>query len=190
MCTDERGRAPVAPVSYGVTWGGPAQHARRFMTVAAAAALAVGVAGPAVAQAATPSAAAPVQVLVREAPGAGGAAQQAVNHLGGSVGRELKLINGFSATVPADRLDALRAVPGVVEVSENAALTLSDADVTGQVSQTGSLYTLANQVTGASALWNAGATGQGVDVALIDSGIIPVKGLDTAGKVVNGPDLS
>jgi subtilisin family serine protease len=190
MCTDERGRAPVAPTSYGVTWGGLPQHARRFLTVAAATALAVGVAGPAVAQAATPSAAAPVQVLVREAPDAGGAAAQAVSRLGGSVGRELKLINGFSASVPADRLDALRAVPGVVEVSENAALTLSDADVTGQVSQTGSLYTLANQVTGASALWNAGATGQGVDIALVDSGVVPVTGLKTAGKVVYGPDLT
>ena len=33
-------------------------------------------------------------------------------------------------------------------------------------------------------------TGQGVGVALIDSGIAPVKGLSQPGKVVNGPDLS
>jgi serine protease AprX len=164
-------------------------HARRFMTVAAATAITVGVAGPAVAQTATPSAAAPVPVVVREASGAGGAAQQAVSHLGGSVGRELGLINGFTATVPADRLDALRAVPGVAEVTEDAGLTLSDADVTGQVSQTGSLYTLANQITGASALWDQGATGQGVDVALVDSGVVPVNGL-SSGKVVYGPDLT
>ena len=78
MCTDERGRAPVAPPSFGVTWGGLPMHARRLMTVAAATAITVGVAGPAVAEAATPSAAAPVSVVVREAPGAGSAAQQAV----------------------------------------------------------------------------------------------------------------
>jgi serine protease AprX len=165
-------------------------HARRLLTVAAATAITVGVAGPAVAEAATPSAAAPVQVVVREDPGAGAAAQQAVARLGGSVGRELKLINGFTASVPADRLDVLRAVPGVAEVTENAGLTLSDADVAGQVSQDGSLYTLANQVTGASALWNLGATGQGVDVGLIDSGVVPVDGLTSAGKVVYGPDLT
>jgi serine protease AprX len=49
---------------------------------------------------------------------------------------------------------------------------------------------------GASAVWAkrdaAGrrVTGQGVGVALIDSGIAPVKALGQAGKVINGPDLS
>ncbi|HEX3226258.1 MAG TPA: S8 family serine peptidase [Gaiellaceae bacterium] len=43
---------------------------------------------------------------------------------------------------------------------------------------------------GAPAWWNAGYTGQGVDVAMIDSGVSRVSGLDGAGKVVYGPDLS
>ncbi len=34
------------------------------------------------------------------------------------------------------------------------------------------------------------ATGQGIDVALIDSGVTPVDGLDQPGKIINGPDLS
>jgi serine protease AprX len=34
------------------------------------------------------------------------------------------------------------------------------------------------------------ATGKGVDVALIDTGIAPVQGLTSPGKVINGPDLS
>jgi serine protease AprX len=38
--------------------------------------------------------------------------------------------------------------------------------------------------------WNAGYTGQGVDVAVIDTGVAPVAGLDGPGKVINGPDLS
>ncbi|RSM74309.1 peptidase S8 and S53 subtilisin kexin sedolisin [Actinoplanes sp. ATCC 53533] len=38
--------------------------------------------------------------------------------------------------------------------------------------------------------WGRKLTGQGIGVALIDSGIAPVKGLDQTGKVVNGPDLS
>ena len=44
--------------------------------------------------------------------------------------------------------------------------------------------------SGATAFWNAGFTGQGVDVAVIDTGISPVEGLATSGKVVYGPDLS
>ena len=43
--------------------------------------------------------------------------------------------------------------------------------------------------TGAQAYWNAGYTGQGVGVALIDSGVTQVAGLDS-GNVVYGPDLS
>ena len=45
-------------------------------------------------------------------------------------------------------------------------------------------------ITGATAWWNAGYTGKGVDVALIDTGVAPVEGLATAGKIVYGPDLS
>jgi serine protease AprX len=46
------------------------------------------------------------------------------------------------------------------------------------------------QYLGARAWWAAGYTGAGVDVALIDTGVSPVEGLATAGKIVNGPDLS
>jgi serine protease AprX len=143
-----------------------------------------------VAQAATASGAAPVRVVVREAPGAGALPEQVVQRLGGTVLRDLPIIGGFSARVPGDRLAALRASAGVAEVTEDAALTLSDADVAGQVAQAGSLYTLANQVTGAAQMWSAGATGKGVDVALVDSGVVPVEGLKTPGKVFYGPDLT
>jgi serine protease AprX len=44
--------------------------------------------------------------------------------------------------------------------------------------------------TGATAWWNAGYTGAGVDIALIDTGVSPVEGLATPGKIVYGPDLS
>ncbi len=44
--------------------------------------------------------------------------------------------------------------------------------------------------TGATTWWNAGFTGRGVDVAVIDTGVSPVPGLDAPGKIINGPDLS
>ena len=36
----------------------------------------------------------------------------------------------------------------------------------------------------------AQATGAGIDVALVDSGVSPVTGLNAKNKVVNGPDIS
>ena len=46
------------------------------------------------------------------------------------------------------------------------------------------------QVVGAQQAWQAGATGQGVDVAVVDTGVTPVDGLGAPNKVVYGPDLS
>jgi serine protease AprX len=44
-------------------------------------------------------------------------------------------------------------------------------------------------VVGADRLHARGYTGRGVGVALVDTGVVPVRGL-TSGNVVNGPDLS
>ena len=46
-----------------------------------------------------------------------------------------------------------------------------------------------NQIIGADQAWAAGYTGAGVDVALIDTGVALVPGIQSA-NVVNGPDLS
>lgn len=53
----------------------------------------------------------------------------------------------------------------------------------------GSLNAIA-LMTGAQAMWNSGFTGQGIGVAVIDTGVARVPGLDRAGKVIDGPDLS
>ena len=44
-------------------------------------------------------------------------------------------------------------------------------------------------VIGADRMYSRGVTGRGVGVALVDTGVVPVRGL-TNGNVVNGPDLS
>jgi serine protease AprX len=46
------------------------------------------------------------------------------------------------------------------------------------------------QVVGAPQAWAAGADGHGVDVAVLDTGVAPVPGLDAPNKLVYGPDLS
>jgi serine protease AprX len=70
------------------------------------------------------------------------------------------------------------------------------ADGTYQAKQDpGSLFTV-DKAIGARELWSQTdasgqpLTGQGVSVALLDSGVSPVAGLDAAGKVTYGPDLS
>ena len=50
--------------------------------------------------------------------------------------------------------------------------------------------TAVTQRTGVTGWWNAGYTGSGVDVAVIDTGVSPVAGLNGLGKIVYGPDLS
>ena len=54
---------------------------------------------------------------------------------------------------------------------------------------TGDLRNVA-KIIGADQLWNQGITGKGVDVAVIDTGVAPVPGLNAPGKVIDGPDLS
>ncbi len=59
----------------------------------------------------------------------------------------------------------------------------------------GSLFTVTTAI-GARTLWahtdvnGRAITGQGVTVAVLDSGVAPVTGLDQPGKLVQGPDLS
>ena len=128
--------------------------------------------------------------------------------VGGTLDRSMPSINGFSAWLPTDNIARLEAQTGVLEVSDDAALTAPAAEsspsgVQGQAVEgfvesefgrsgggqsfprlTGDAVTA---VIGADELHQAGLTGAGVDIALIDTGVAPVPGV---GRVVNGPDLS
>ncbi len=44
--------------------------------------------------------------------------------------------------------------------------------------------------TGVEPMWDLGYTGAGIDVAVIDTGVNAVAGLDGEGKIVDGPDFS
>ncbi len=46
------------------------------------------------------------------------------------------------------------------------------------------------QAIGLEEVWALGHTGAGIDVAVIDTGVTPVAGLDAPGKIVDGPDFS
>lgn len=111
-----------------------------------------------------------------------GALRDAVLHAGGVVRRELPLVGGLSARVPASRLRLLAGRPGVRAVT---------ADRVGAVQ--GHRYD--DSVSASSYAWSSGAAsswgtsrGEGVSVAVLDTGVTPVADLE--GRVVSGPDLS
>jgi serine protease AprX len=73
-------------------------------------------------------------------------------------------------------------------VTENQSVAMQAA-ASAPTTDAGSLYST-TVATGAQGYWKAGFTGKGIDVAVVDTGTAPVPGLATAGKLVNGPDLS
>ena len=78
--------------------------------------------------------------------------------------------------------------PGVTSVTPDGALHLL-SDSYSAYSDPYSTYSVENQA-GTRYLWGQNATGAGVDVGLIDSGVVPVQGLNSPGQVINGPDLT
>jgi serine protease AprX len=131
-----------------------------------------------------------VSVIVRERQHAGNGPERMVQRLGGRVGRHIGIVNAFVATVPRSRLGTLESTAGIHSVTLNRQVRLaSDVDGFDQQEDPGSMFSV-YMSTGADEMWDKGYTGKGVDVALIDSGVVPVEGLETAGKIVNGADLS
>ncbi len=127
-------------------------------------------------------------VIVRQAPGAGDLPEQLVAASGGTVGIDLAVIDGFAAEVPSQAIASLAANASIASITPNAALELQ-GDGYNAGPDVGSMHSTA-RLTGATAYWSAGFTGSGVDVAIIDSGVTPVMGLNEPGKILRGPDLS
>jgi serine protease AprX len=131
-----------------------------------------------------------VSVIVRDAPNAAGAAERAVEAIGGAVTQRLAIINGLAATVPVRSIATLARTPGVQSVTPNGSVHLQ-----GQVdgydpnwsTPTGSWKRNIEAIK-AKDVWKAGFLGQGIDVALLDSGVAPVEGIND--HLINGPDLS
>ena len=142
-----------------------------------------------------PASAAPVSgagsYVVRATAVGLGLATAGVARAGGHVERRLGIINGLSARLPAGAADALRSAPGVLSVTGNGAVRLLST-VTEPYNPAIDGYSLAAQeaASGVRQAWARGYTGQGIDVAVLDSGVAPVDGLTTPGKVVLGPDLT
>jgi serine protease AprX len=140
-----------------------------------------------------------LDVVVRAEAGHSAAAIRAFVALGGEVGTALPIIDGFSGTITDDVVDDLIAHAAVATVTSDidlapmstptAPVPPADPSLGPLAGDTGSLSAI-TRITGAQAMWDQGYAGQGIDVAVIDTGVSRVPGLDQPGKVLDGPDLS
>lgn len=149
---------------------------------------------PAVAAPKTSAAGATTQLpagtyLVEVRPGSMAAVTAGLSAHGVTVRRTMAALDTVVAQVPTGHLAQL-SDPRIVSVSKDSNVGL--ASWRGDWAPSGdpnSLYTVASTI-GARNAWGHGITGSGVGVALIDSGVAPEAGLDSPGKIVQGPDLS
>jgi serine protease AprX len=121
----------------------------------------------------------PVKVIVQKRWAADRGPELAVQRLGGRVTRALPIVAGFAAVLPGGRaLADLAREPGVRAVSPDRTVRVqgSMAAVGGQIR---SVYP---KVVRADDAWRNGVTGQGVTVAVVDTGIAEVP--DLAGRIV------
>ncbi|HUP83343.1 MAG TPA: S8 family serine peptidase [Candidatus Limnocylindria bacterium] len=128
-------------------------------------------------------------VIVRSTADSLASAERLVVSLGGRIDLQLGIINGFRATVPSAALARLAHAPQIWSITPDAPVHMNAVDPTlgYDTGDNGSPYLVAKAV-GATSAWQAGVTGAGVDVAVIDTGVAPLPELKN--RVVYGPDLS
>ncbi|MGA3184931.1 MAG: S8 family serine peptidase [Candidatus Dormibacteria bacterium] len=131
---------------------------------------------------------APTPVIVRGSPGTLATVDQEIARAGGRVTEQIPLITASAAEVPSGALDWLSEQPGIVEVTPDGPVQLTSSSYS-PTTNAGSLYSV-EQSLGVDQAWQDGYTGSGIGVALIDTGVNPVVGLDASGQIINGADLS
>jgi serine protease AprX len=108
------------------------------------------------------------------------AAVRAVAASGGRTTRELPIVDGVAATVPASALPLLRSAPGVRAVTDDRSVVVQSDPVDGTDPAAAYPDPVVNREVNADVAHALGVTGKGVVVALIDTGISPSPDLLTA----------
>ncbi len=108
----------------------------------------------------------------------------AVLQVGGSILTQYHIINGVEASILTAVEPVLEALPGIIVTPDVAVSVQSTTESTGPHTPSDAFL----QETGATQLATAGDTGQGVTVAVLDTGIDNLP--DFAGRLVGGVDLT
>jgi serine protease AprX len=169
----------------GSSGAGVGHQARVFRNkgrITAACAAAITLAGTLMASAPAASAS-PSETVIVTATGLLSPAA-AVLELGGTVLTQYDLINGVDASIPTAVEPVLAALPGIVVTPDISVSVQSTTESTGPHPPSDVFL----QETGATRLASAGDTGQGVTVAVLDTGIDDLP--DFAGRLVGGVDLT
>ncbi len=97
-----------------------------------------------------------------------------VNDAGGSVRADLGIIDAVAADVPAGRVDELARADGVRWISLDAGVSSTDdhGDGARDRSTDAQPRNVYPEAIGADQLWDEGDRGQGVGVAVVDTGIV------------------
>jgi len=112
-----------------------------------------------------------VNVIVQQWNGADTGPGALVASLGGQVTRQLPVVAGFAATVPADSVATLIANPGIRVVSPDHPVYPQLTSTAPSLAERPSVY---RETVGATAAATRGFTGAGATVAIIDTGVTNV----------------
>jgi serine protease AprX len=169
-------------IAYGVSWTDE-RPIRRVTAIALVALMLLSLGGIALRQGTTV-----VPVIIRSTVTELHRAERLVVAAGGRIDLPLAIISGFKATVPTASLAHLAASAAIWQITPDAPVHMNGMTSYGYDNgDDGSPYLVAKAVNATSA-WGKGYTGKGIDIALIDTGVVPLPEL--AGRVINGPDLS
>jgi serine protease AprX len=212
------GRDTRSGVALAISWNDSKKEKKgKVVALSVATALSLTVLSPAMRSSMSEGMQRMASVIVRAFPGEARDAAEAVERSGGSVGLRLRILQGFAADVPARSLKRLSADPSILAITPDKPIemhqltdTVTDplldpiaepipaptvepapepAPTYDPTVDNGSMYSTVRAIR-AKEYWKKGFTGRGVDVALIDTGVVPVEGIDNTSQVVNGPDLS
>ncbi|HEY7014388.1 MAG TPA: S8 family peptidase [Streptosporangiaceae bacterium] len=171
-------------VSFGVSFGRRARSIRwgKGRAVVAGAAVAATLAGTSIAGAPAASAGQSETVIVT----ATGLLSPvtAVLRIGGTVLNQFHIINGVEAVIPTILEPVLDALPGITVTRDVSVSVQSTTESTGPHTPSDAFL----PQTGATQLAASGDTGQGVTVAVLDTGIDKLP--DFSGRLAGGVDLS
>jgi serine protease AprX len=105
---------------------------------------------------------------------------QVILEHGGEISSRLDIIHGVAADVPANAVAALQSEPAIAQIHQNTGTSLSDYHFAGPAGAngTGNPATDYPNLIGADQVWEQGYTGQGIGVAILDTGIAIHPGLD------------